>query len=327
MAPFDVHTPATAAEAVALRTRLPDSMYLAGGTDLLPNLKHRLHAPQHLVSLRGVEDLVGIARDADGTLRVGAGTSLHAVATSETVGAAVPALARAAGLIAGPQHRRMGTLGGNVMLDTRCLFYNQSEGWREALGYCLKRDGDWCHVINTPKRCVAAHSADTVPVLLTVGARVAYEGPEGPGEIALDDLYVMDGRFYQNRSLDPATLVTQIIVPPQPEGHRSVYHKVRARGAVDFPQLGLALAGDFAEDGTVRSLVGVVTAVLPKPRFLRKLDSAVGTRLEDEVIDDLAEIVRRQTHPQASAHGAPAWRKHMAGVEMRRGLLELREGA
>ncbi|MBW2254283.1 MAG: FAD binding domain-containing protein [Deltaproteobacteria bacterium] len=204
MAPFEVHLPTTAAEAVALRRDLPESMYVAGGTDLLVNLKHRLHAARHLVSLSAVEELVGIEASGDGTLRIGAGTALHRVAESEVVRDGVPALAIAAGLVAGPQHRRMGTLGGNVMLDTRCLFYNQSASWREALGYCLKKDGDWCHVINTAKRCVAAHSADTVPVLIALDAVLEVAHPEdGPGEVRVEDLYVIDGRFEQNRTLDP----------------------------------------------------------------------------------------------------------------------------
>jgi 4-hydroxybenzoyl-CoA reductase subunit beta len=309
MPPLEVHLPTTVAEAVALRRDLPASMYIAGGTDLLVNLKHRLHAPEHLVSLSAVEELVGIEASDDGTLRIGAGTVLQEVAESEVVRDGAPALAIAAGLVAGPQHRRMGTLGGNVMLDTRCLFYNQSESWREALGYCLKKDGDWCHVINTPKRCVAAHSGDTVPVLIALDAVLEVVHPEdGPGEVLLEDLYVMDGRFDDNHALDPRCLVVAIRIPPRTPGHRSTYRKVRARRAVDFPQLGLAVVGAFAGDGTCTELVAVVTAVLPRPQRLKRLEAAVGTHLEDEVVEELAEQTYRQVHPQTSIHGDPTKR-------------------
>src|SRR5690606_39092996 len=126
----------------------------------------------------------------------------------DAVHGAFPALAQAAGAVAGPQHRRMGTLGGNVMLDTRCLFYNQSESWRQALGHCLKRDGDWCHVIDTPKRCVAAHSADTVPVLIALDAVLEIVDPEqGAFDLPIEDLYQQDGRVDQNRAVHPAALV------------------------------------------------------------------------------------------------------------------------
>jgi len=320
MPEFEVHLPRTASEAASLRRSLPDSMYVAGGTDLLPNLKHWLHTPKHLVSLSAVDELVGIELLGDGTLRIGAGTSLHAVATSEVVRREVPGLASAAGAVAGPQHRRMGTLGGNVMLDTRCLFYNQSEEWRRSLTYCLKKDGDWCHVIGSSKRCVAAHSADTVPVLLAVGASIETDEATLP----LDDLYVMDGRYEQNRSLDPAALVRAIVIPPRPSGHRSVYRKVRSRGAVDFPQLGVGIAGSFDGD-VVTGLVGVLSAVLPKPKAIKGFEAAVGTRLDDRVIDDLAELAFKQTHPQTSLHGDPAWRRHMVRVEVRRALRDLRQ--
>ncbi len=325
MQPFEVHTPRTAAEAVALRASLPDAHYLAGGTDLLPNLKHGLHDAAHLVHLGGVAELVGIEESADGALRIGAGTSLHAVQHDARILAGAAPLADAAGAVAGPQHRRMGTLGGNVMLDTRCLFYNQSASWRTALGYCLKREGDWCHVIDTPKRCVAAHSADTVPALIALDATLEVVDPErGAFTLSLDDLYQQDGRTDQNRALHPAALLVAIHVPPRAAGHRGVYRKVRARGAVDFPQLSLAIAGALDADGTVRALTAVISAVLPKPKRLRGFDAAVGAPLDDATIEALAEQVFKQTHPQTSLHGDPSWRRHMARVETRRALQALR---
>ena len=169
MQPFEVHLPSTADEAARMRAELPDSMYVAGGTDLLPNIKHGLFTPRHLVSLSHIDGFKGICADEDGTLHIGAGTPLDRIAHSAEV---PPGLSLAASTVAGPQHRRMGTIGGNIMLDTRCLFYNQTQQWRQALGYCLKAEGTFCHVIGSGKKCVAAHSADTVPVLIALDASI-----------------------------------------------------------------------------------------------------------------------------------------------------------
>ncbi len=323
MPEFAVHQPLTAAEAVDLRATLPQSLYIAGGTDLLPNLKHHLHAPAHLVSLGRVKDFAGIERKADGTLRLGAGTTLHDLATSEVAQKEVPGLARAASLIAGPQHRRMGTLGGNVMLDTRCLFYNQTAHWRRALDFCLKKDGTWCHVIGSARSCVAAQSSDTVPMLTALDARVEVLLPGGDRrEVALLDLFTKDGRFEQNHTLPAEALVTAVFVPPRAQAHRSVYRKVRARGAVDFPQLSVALSGAF-DGSTCTALTIVVGATMPFPKVIDHTSEAVGTTLDDAVADKIADHVYRQVKPQPQLHGDPSWRRHMARVEARRGLAEL----
>jgi 4-hydroxybenzoyl-CoA reductase subunit beta len=326
MPEFQVEMPSTAEEAVALMSRLEDAMYIAGGTDLLPNLKHALHQPTHLISLSNIGEMSGVCIDDDGTLHMGAGTTLTTIVNSEIVQGALPGLAVAAASVAGPQHRNMGTIGGNIMLDTRCLYYNQSLQWRKSLGYCLKKDGDWCHVIGSKATCVAAHSADTPPVLLATKAILRFETPDGPLEIPLEQLYKQDGRYLDNHSIGRTALLTGIQVPPRAAGHRSTYRKVRARNAVDFPQLGLGLSAGF--DGDIcTELVAVVSAVMPKPKFLKKMDQAVGTSLDDATIEALAEAAFKQVRPQTSIHGSPAWRRHMAKVEMRRGLLALRDQA
>lgn len=323
MPEFEVHLPRTAAEAVLLRTSLPRSMYVAGGTDLLPNLKHRLHAPEHLVSLARVDELVGIGSTDDGGLRIGAGTSLHAVAEADVVRARYPGLAKAAGSVAGPQHRRMGTLGGNVMLDTRCLFYNQSEEWRSALGFCLKKDGTWCHVIGSKTVCVAAQSSDTVPMLIALGASIEVTDGEGARALDLDELYNQDGRYERAHALSAEALITAVRLPPPAPGQRSTYRKVRWRNAVDFPQIGVAIAGAFDGD-RVSALSVVIGAVLPKPKVVKGTERAVGTGLDDDTIATIAEEAFKQVRPQRNIHGDPAWRRHLVRVETRRGLEELR---
>ncbi|NCG17686.1 MAG: hypothetical protein GWP91_01540 [Rhodobacterales bacterium] len=322
MPEFQVHLPLTARQAVNLRSTLPESMYIAGGTDLLPNLKHHLHAPQHLVSLSKVVELKGIIVD-DSGVRIGAGTSLHDVANHTELAAMVPGLAQAAGLVAGPQHRRMGTLGGNVMQDTRCLFYNQSLEWRTSLGKCLKKDGDWCHVLGSAKACVAAQSSDTVPMLMALDARVEVLRPSGDLEqIALRGLFTKDGRFDQMHTLENSALVIAIVVPKPADGHRSVYRKVRTRDSVDYPQLGIAISASL-KNGQLTALEVVVGAMLPQPKRLTKLDSALGRVLDEAHISELAERAFKQVRPQPNIHGSVAWRREMARVETARGLRQI----
>jgi len=322
MPEFQVHLPRTAEEAVSLRVRLPDSMYVAGGTDLLPNLKHGLAHPQHLVSLSQLGDFAGISFDDTNHLVIGAGTTLQVLAEDSVVRSALPSLAQAAGLVAGPQHRRMGTIGGNVMLDTRCLYYNQSEAWRNALGYCLKAEGDWCHVIGSKATCVAANSADTVPVLLAAQATLHYIDADGPQVLPIVDLYQQNGM--DNHSIPKTALLTEIRVPRPATGHRSVYRKVRARNAIDFPQLGLAAHAQFQGE-TCTSLALWVSAIMPKPKQIKRLDPALQSNLSDDTIDTIAEQVYKQVRPQTSIQGEPAWRRHMARVETKRALIQLRD--
>jgi 4-hydroxybenzoyl-CoA reductase subunit beta len=323
MPEFELQLPRTPAEAVALRASLPDSLYVAGGTDLLPNLKHHLRAPKALVSLARVEGLDAIERQPDGGFRLGARVTLHRLATSELLQRELPGLSLAASLVAGPQHRLMGTLGGNIMLDTRCLFYNQSREWREALGYCLKAEGTWCHVIGSAKACVAAQSSDTVPVLVGLGASVEVLAPDGSTRhVPLRELWTKDGRVDRNHTVPDGSLVTAVLVPAPAPGHRSTYRKVRTRAAVDYPQLGIAAVAAF-EGEQCTALDVVIGAMLPHPKLMTGLEGALGTRWTDSVVEHLAEAVFKQARPQPQLHGDPTWRRHLARAETRRALLSL----
>jgi 4-hydroxybenzoyl-CoA reductase subunit beta len=321
MPPFDVVSPRTAAEAVAARAADARSLYVAGGTDLLPNLKLGLHAPSTLVDLMRVDELTGISHVPEG-LRIGATTRLSEVADGAEVREHAPALARAARLVAGPQHRNMGTLGGNVLLDTRCLFYNQEAAWRAAIGFCLKKDGVHCHVSGSPKGCVAAQSSDTVPVLTVLGASVEIVGPDGPAVVALADLFGKDGRFDEVHRMPSSALLTAVVVPAASDNRVATYRKVRARGAVDFPQVGIAVAAT-RRDGALEDVAVVVGAMLPAPRIVRFPDVRVS---DNAAVDEIVARVQRQCRPMTSVHGEPEWRRHMAGIETRRALAELAAG-
>src|SRR5204863_3130903 len=177
--------PASVAEAVEALRAHPGARLLAGGTDIVPNLKYGMYDTHHLVALRGLSDELRYVREVGGDLMLGAMCTIDQLAESEVVKARLPALADACGQIAGPQLRRMGTLGGTLCLDTRCVYINQSYFWRSALGYCLKKDGTVCHVVAGGKRCVAAASNDAAPVLLALGASVTTNSPRGERQLPL----------------------------------------------------------------------------------------------------------------------------------------------
>src|SRR5690606_31561262 len=227
--------PESLEEALRIIAANPGSaMPIAGGTDLMPNMKHQLFTPKRLVALRQIPELHGIHVE-NNELVIGAAETLTTLSRHPLVRKHAPSLARAAGLVAGPQLRNMGTIGGNLCLDTRCTYYNQTEFWRGALGFCLKKDGDVCHVTKVGKKCVAAHSADTPPVLMTLGALAIVEGPGGRREIPVSDFFVADGIVNTVRAREE--IVREIRIPLHVSGRRQAYEKLRQRHAIDFPLL------------------------------------------------------------------------------------------
>ncbi len=321
--PFRYHRPRSLDEALALKAEHgPDAMYVAGGTDLVPNMKHRLFEPGHLVALKQIEELRGL-EERDGHLRIGAGETLASVAESELVRARFPALAEAAAHVAGPQLRNAGTIGGNVCLDTRCTYYNQTEFWRSALGYCLKKDGEVCHVTRVGKKCVAAHSADTPPVLMTLDADLVLAGPDGEREIPVRDFFLTDGITNTRRTAEE--ILREIRIPLASASRRQGYAKLRQRKSIDFPLLTVAVAAELEDDDTVRSIGGVVTALGARPRLLTGwAEIAIGRVLDDDVLDALAERAHEQCHPLENLIVDPDWRRAMVPVYVRRALLRAR---
>src|SRR5207237_2330852 len=220
--------PASVAEAVEALRANPGARVLAGGTDIVPNLKYGMYDTQHLVALRGLSsELRYVREDRSGDLRLGAMCSIDELGLSELIQARLPALADACRQIAGPQLRRMGTLGGNLCLDTRCVYINQSHFWRTALGYCLKKDGTVCHVVKAGKRCVAAASNDTAPVLLSYDASVRIVSPRGERVVPLREFYLHDG--VHNPVLAPDELLVEVPVPARAFGPQQAFAKLRAR--------------------------------------------------------------------------------------------------
>ncbi len=321
---FCYHRPDTVSQAVEILAAHPgDAMPVSGGTDLVPNMKHRLWTPAHVVSLTRIDAMRGIGVDGSSeTLRIGALTTLAEVASHPGVRRHCRGLAQAAGLVAGPQIRNRATIGGNICLDTRCTYYNQSAFWRGALGYCLKKDGTVCHVTRVGQKCVAAHSADTPGNLIALGATLVLRGSGGAREIGARDFFVADGIHNTRRLADE--ILTDIVIPIGTPRRRSAYRKLRQRQSIDFPLLSVAVAGDFARDETIARLTGVVSALGARPRVLSQWNRmAVGKPLSDGLIDALAQRAWAQCRPLENSVVDVAWRRAMVPVYVARALRDL----
>jgi len=321
---FSVESPATLEGALELlAAHAGRALPIAGGTDLLPNLKHRIAEPELLVSLANVAELRGIRVDDEGALVIGAMTPLDAVAHHPEVQARAPALAQAAGLVASPQIRRMGTLGGNVMLDTRCRYINQTHFWRKALGFCLKKDGSLCHVVAGGQKCVAAASNDTAPALMSLGGELGFRSKGGERRAKVDELWKSDGVFNKRSGLDE--LLVSVRVPAQRSGHRGAYGKLRERGSFDFPQLGIAVRVDL-EGGSVADADVCVVALQARPLRLKGVAELLkGTRPGEpsfaDAVEKLGERAHQQCHPMPNIPGDPEYRREMVPIYVRRTLL------
>jgi len=308
---FEFRAPRSVAEAAKiLAGEGPRAMLIAGGTDLLPNMKRRHQAPEVLVSLRNVAGLSKL----NGSF--GAGLTLNEVARSEKT---PTALRQAAVQVATPHLRNMGTLGGNLCLDTRCTYYNQTYEWRKAIDFCLKKDGDICWVATASKRCVAVSSTDTAPALIALDAAVTLVSSSGEREVRVEDLYRNDGIDYLARR--PDEILTEVRVPA---GWKSTYWKLRRRGSFDFPILGVAAAvrmdGDVVQEARI-----ALGAVASRPFLVEKAGAFLkGKKLTDEVIAQAAGFVANRAKPMDNTDMDLYWRKEVADDFAGYALRELR---
>jgi 4-hydroxybenzoyl-CoA reductase subunit beta len=316
--PFRYFAPKTPREAAQiLADHGPDAMAVAGGTDLFPNMKRGQFTPRVLVGLRHLAGGIEV----NGALTIGAMATLTEVEEHVGVSARWPAIARSAGLVSSPPLRNAGTIGGNLCVDTRCNYYNQSEFWRASIGYCMKKDGDICLVAPGSKTCWALSSSDTAPVMISLGAEVTLVGPQTERRIPVSAFYGTDGIDYLAKA--PEEILTAIHVPDR-AAWRMTYRKLRRRGSIDFPILGVAVAlktgaGEVVEDARI-----VLGAVHTHPveakdaqEFLR------GRRLDAETIAMAAGIAYKPAKPLDNADLAYSWRKRMARIEVARALREL----
>jgi len=298
-----------------------DSLMVAGGTDAVPNLKHRLHEPRYVVGIGRIPELSFIRDEASG-LELGPLVAVSRIASDPTVQRDFSALAKAAGLVAGPQLRNMGTLGGNLCLDTRCTYYNQTLFWRQALGFCLKKSGTVCHVVPAGKRCVAAHSSDLAPVLIALDAEVEIASATAGTRrtLPLDEFFVADG--IHNNVLAPGDVLTRVRVPAGSRGMRAGYQKLRPREAIDFPMLSVAFAARMNGATCERARL-VVSAIAAKPRVISGVDAAVaGKPLDGDAARALGELAYKQCHPLINVPYDQDYRREMVRVYVRRAVEE-----
>jgi len=313
--------PRTLAEALLALAENPGARPFAGGTDLLVSMKHGLFGPSHLVDLKAVAGLDRF-EVTDGGAVLGAAVRLSRLRDHPAIRELYPALAQAAGAVANPPVQNMGTLGGNICLDTRCWYYNQSPFWRKSRGYCLKKGGEVCRVAPASKRCFAVFAADTVPALIALGARASLARRDGSGvaerEVPLEDLYLDDGAH--RMALAPGEIVTCVRLPSG-RSVRSGYAKYRKRASIDYPLAGVAAA--VRRDGSRMTDVKIaLTGLASAPVLAREAMAAFeGAEPAPELFAAAAELAAKAARPVQNQAGTPAHRRHMARVLCRR-LLE-----
>jgi 4-hydroxybenzoyl-CoA reductase subunit beta len=303
----------------ALGTPSVPVMLVAGGTDLFPNMKRRQFTPQILVSLGRVKGAREISNGSG--LRIAAGATLTEIASHPTVRAKYAALAQAAGAVSTPQLRNMGTIGGNLCLDTRCNWYDQSLFWRTAEGYCMKtHPAVVCRVAPSSPRCLAVASADTVPALIALGAKVSVANADGRRELDIAELYREDGIRHLAIGRDDVVVAVTL---PDATGWRSTYLKLRDRNSFDFPIAGVAAAVRL-EGGTVIDARIAITALASRPVAV-DAKALVGTKLDDDAIAAAADAVHKAARPMDNTSGTISQRKRAARVFTERALASLRD--
>ena len=339
MHPYSLHRPTSVEEAVALAVAHPGAKYLAGGTDLVVNMRRRIAEPEHVIALGGIAALRGIARETGASggdaLVIGAGTTLAEIAESAEVRKHVPILAEAAGLVAGPTIRQMATLGGNLTLDTRCRYYNQTFFWRQANDFCLKKEGTVCHVAPGGSFCWAAFSGDTPPVLLLLGAELEIAGAKGMRSQPLAALYGKDGRwslgpneFSAAGGLAEGELIVRVRVPVPAEGAQGVYEKVRIRDSIDYPLVGLAMLVRW-KDGKP-DMIGEIglalTAVNPRPEIVPGTEAFAGKTFDAQTVEALAKLAYRTGKPMRTTVADHNYRRAMITSLVEKAALRIAPG-
>ena len=319
---FEFRAPQTVAEAVRiLDGEGPQALPLAGGTDLLPNMKRRQQVPRTLMSLQRLQELHHLEFRDSGS-RLGACVTLSEIAAERRFRDGMTALAQAASFVATPQIRNMATLGGNLCLDTRCNYYDQNYEWRKSIGFCLKKDGDICWVAQGSAKCMAVSSTDTAPALMALGARVRLVSRSGEREVPLSELYQNDGIRYITRQ--PGELLTEVLLDSF-DGWKSTYWKLRRRGSFDFPVLSVAAAARLSDQGIVVDARIVVGSVACLPLVATEASrSLVGRPLDQESIAQAAALGARIAKPLDNTDFDMSWRKRVTAEFVTYALRELR---
>jgi 4-hydroxybenzoyl-CoA reductase subunit beta len=307
---FEYRTPQTIAEAVRIIADVgPDGQFVAGGTDLYPNMKRRQQTPKTVISVMRLQELNQITGDGSSGLRIGASVTLTDICDNETINRDYPVVAQAAKTISTPILRNMGTIGGNLLLDTRCNYYDQNFEWRKGINFCLKKDGDICWVAPGSSKCWAVQSSDLVPVMVAIGAKLRFASTLGERVVDAAGLYNDDGIDYLHKRQDE--LLVSVELPPT-NGWRASYQKLRRRGSFDFPVLGVAAyiqqEGDVVSDARI-----VLGGIAPSPVVIKDAENAlIGKPLDASQIHAAAEAAYVKARPLDNTDFVYQWRKQMA---------------
>jgi 4-hydroxybenzoyl-CoA reductase subunit beta len=317
---FKLLRPRNILEAVGyLAKHSGDLQILAGGTDLLPSMKQRLFTPAYLMDIRGVEEINGMRAHPGAGVEIGALTPLSVIEDSELIRRDYRVLHEAAATVASPILRNMGTLGGNICLDTRCVWYNQSLQWRRSCGFCIKKDGDLCHVAPGGKKCWAAFSGDTPPALLCLSAELEIAGPKGFRRVPIRDFYtnIGDARM----KLVHNEMVTRVFLPESSAGWKGSYMKLRIRGSIDYPLAGVAVAVK-QNGGPVEAARVAVTAVNPAPLLVAAAEHAlVGKQIDEHVATVVGELAAKTAKPLTTSALTPEYRREVVKVYAKRAVM------
>ena len=314
---FKYHQPETLQEALSISQKSNgDFDYIAGGTDVLPNYKNRLNNRGDLISLSRIGELFEVS-----PTKIGAMATLVNLEKSQELQEKLPAIPQAAHVIATPLLRESATVGGNILLDTRCWFFNQSFLWRESKGFCLKADGDVCLVVPQKEICYATYSGDLAPVFMVLNATFHLAGLEGRRAVPSAKFFTHDG-ITRNVKL-PEEILSHVSIPEGSQQLRTGYRKLRVRDSMDYPVMGTAVALRLQEN-TVEDLRIAVTGTETTPLVYDEItDQFVGDQLTDELIGNISDEVKEEVTPYKNVHFSPQYRKAMVGVFLRRLLAEL----
>jgi 4-hydroxybenzoyl-CoA reductase subunit beta len=317
---FQLLRPRTVQEAVKLlEQHAPNLQIIAGGTDLIPSMKQRLFSPRYLMDIRGIEQMRGIRAVPGAGAEIGALTTISNIEDSGFLERNYPVLRQAAATIASPVLRNMGTLGGNLCLDTRCLWYNQSLQWRKSCGFCLKKDGHACHVAPGSDVCWAVFSGDTAPALLCLNAELEIAGPNGFRRVPVTQFYGNDGIAHVH--MQRYEILTRVLLPEASSGWKGCYQKLRVRGSIDYPLAGVAVAVKLNR-GVVEQAKVAITGVNPAPLLVPSIEHAlVGRVVDDHYAQVVGELAAQTAKPLTTSMLTPGYRREMIRVFAKRGII------
>lgn len=317
---FQFSSPTSVREAATLLDQYKEkAKILAGGTDLIPSMKNKLFEPEMVISVQNIPEMRTLRYDAKKGLTLGSLVSITDVGHHPLITEHFPVLADAARKIATPLLQNKGTIGGNILLDTRCYYYNQSYFWRQAINNCMKKDGDVCRVAPSGHRCYAISSCDTVPVLYALNASIKLVSASGERVVPLREFYVNDGMAFSK--LQSNEILTEVTVPPLPQGFRGAYMKLRRRQAIDYPMLGVMIGLVIDDANVCRDAKIVLGAIFSMPYEVKAAeDILIGQTITEELIEKASDIAHQEAKPLDLTNFRPAYRKRMVKVFTKRML-------